>query len=132
MDEPALPESLPGIDLPTALRLVAGNRKLFGRILLEFAVSCRDASKEIGDLLACDDRDGSIRLAHSIKGNAGIIGAGGLQQAARDLEQSLLEDDGQKREEALAGFRRELKLILDTVDYYQSYSTEVQHGDATS
>ena len=113
MNETDLPETLPGINLQTALKLVAGNKRLFKKMLLEFADSCRDAPQEISALLAQGDIIGASRLAHTIKGNAGIIGAPGLHHAACLLEDSLKENDMEKQEEALALFCKELLLVLE-------------------
>jgi len=113
MNETDLPETLPGINLQTALKLVAGNKRLFKKMLLEFADSCRDAPQEISALLAQGDIIGASRLAHNIKGNAGIIGAPELHHAACLLEDSLKENDMEKQEEALALFCKELLLVLE-------------------
>lgn len=106
------PEILPGIDLLGALKLVSGNKKLFKKMLLGFADASDNAYQEISDLLGRGDTVEVGRLAHTLKGNAGMIGAVGLRQAARGLEESLQEADPEKQKEALALLGRELGLVL--------------------
>lgn len=117
-----LPETLPGIHLPTALKLVSGNKRLFRKMLLDFADSSGNSYLEISALLARGDTIEAGRLAHNLKGNAGIIGAAGLHQAARMLEESLKEADPKKQEETLALLSKELRLVLEAS---KSISTKV-------
>lgn len=115
VDESDLPEVLPGIDMQTALKMVGGKKRLLKNILREFADASGDALPQVNALLAAGDTLGAGRLVHNMKGNAGIIGATGLHQAARVLEENLKsEKDLSQREEALALFCKELLLVLET------------------
>lgn len=110
------PETTPEGEGQPALNLLAGNKERLTKMARKFADSCREAPQEIKALLARSDMEGAVRMAHTIKGNAGIIGAAGLQQAARQLEELLQAGEDQQRDEALALFERELGRVLAAVD----------------
>ncbi|MDA8388304.1 MAG: response regulator [Nitrospiraceae bacterium] len=129
-DGPELPDSLPGINMDAALKLVAGNKKLFRNILIEFADSFRGAHEEISALLADGKTAEAGRLTHTIKGTAGNIGAHGLQHAASALEEGLKENDGKKSGEALASFKAELNLVLDASAAVTPVKTPARRGTA--
>lgn len=126
------PEPMPEPENQPALKLAADSNERLGKIMRKFVDSCRDVPRELDALLARGDMEGAVRMAHTIKGNAGMVGAAGLQQAARRLEEALKAADDHQRDETLAWFRRELQLVIESVDNDQSQATEVQHGDPTS
>jgi len=81
-----LPDSLAGIDLETGLRRVGGNRKLFHKLLVEFY---RDHGRDpaaIHAALVKGDLHQAQRIAHTLKGLSGSIGAGDLQRNAEILD----------------------------------------------
>ncbi|MBF0172267.1 MAG: PAS domain S-box protein [Magnetococcales bacterium] len=85
-----MPPGIPGIDLEAALRHCAGSRSLLWRLLRRFAV---DQTGVIERLRALWERKASgeaVRLAHTLKGLAGSLGAGSLSDAAWNLEQGLV------------------------------------------
>ncbi len=108
-----LPDSLPGINMKAALRLVAGNKRLLRNILLEFADSFRGAPGEISSLLEHDKVAEACRLVHNIKGTSGNIGAQDLQQAAVELEKSLKQTGSGNITETMRAFRDELTRVLN-------------------
>jgi two-component system, sensor histidine kinase and response regulator len=86
----SLPETLPGIDIEVGLRHVSGNKNLFGKLLREFNQDYNDAVSKI-IVTFSDDAKSAERMAHSIKGIAGSIGAASLQDAALALEMGIRE-----------------------------------------
>ncbi len=86
---------LPGINSQVALERLGGNQRIYCSILQNFVNEHRDAVQEIRSLLEQDERHSAERLAHTLKGMAGAIGAEDLQEAARLLE------DGIHRHKAL-------------------------------
>jgi signal transduction histidine kinase/CheY-like chemotaxis protein len=84
-----LPKDLPGIDTKTGLERVAGNEKLYRNILRKFAKNQANSTAEINKALEDNDIELATRLAHTIKGVAGNIGATQLQAAANDLESGI-------------------------------------------
>lgn len=83
----ALPP-LPGIDSAAGLATTQNNTTLYLRLLRKF----RDSQVGLRERFAaaCQDADHTApaRLAHTLKGNAGNIGAQGVQDAAGALEQA--------------------------------------------
>ncbi len=88
-DEVALPEDLPGIDLHWGLERIGGNKRLFFKVLADFAANHSDAVQIIEQQLAEGDREDAKRELHTLKGVAGNIGARILQQEAGNLERAL-------------------------------------------
>ena len=83
----ALPP-LPGIDMKAGLAITMNNLKLYRRMLIRF----RNSQGQFGDLFAAAragaDALAPERAAHTLKGNAGNIGARDVQVAAGELEQA--------------------------------------------
>jgi len=84
-----LPDSLDGIDIATGLKNLNNNRKLYRKLLLEFKRDHADDVTRITDALGGDDIETAERLAHTLKGIAGTIGAIELQQATTELDDAL-------------------------------------------
>jgi two-component system sensor histidine kinase/response regulator len=90
----AAPADLPpvdGLDSTDGLRRVRGNKTLYAKLLGQFANGQAGTVGQIRAALATGDVDGAMRLAHTLKGVAGNIGAGGVQNAAAAVE-TLLRD----------------------------------------
>jgi two-component system sensor histidine kinase/response regulator len=86
------PDDLPtikGLDAKDGLTRVAGNRKLYLKLLRQFVDLQVAAPAEIAGALARSDFAEAERIAHSVKGVAGNLGAAGVQQTAAQLEKSL-------------------------------------------
>jgi two-component system sensor histidine kinase/response regulator len=90
----AAPADLPpvdGIDSADGLRRVGGNHKLYVKLLRQFASQQADAVGQIRAALATKDSESATRLAHTLKGVAGNLGAGPVQAAAAAVEKLLRE-----------------------------------------
>ena len=98
-------ENLDGIDVADGLKRVAGNRPFYRNLLLKFRQS-QAAAPEIRQALAAGDRQRAERIAHTVKGIAGSIGAKELQAAAATVEQ----DFGTRTQRTLRLIFRPLKL----------------------
>ena len=83
-----LPE-VPGLNIAEGLLRVAGNKKLYRKLLRQFADTEADTAHRIASALAENDRALAERLAHSVKGVAGNIGATAVQNAAANLEKAI-------------------------------------------
>ncbi|MBF0428577.1 MAG: response regulator, partial [Magnetococcales bacterium] len=93
--EEPLPTHLPGVNLEEAMHRCANNPALLWRLLRRFAVDQVDVTQRLRESWARDEREEAVRLAHTLKGLAGSIGAGELQEAARTLEQGLMNASGE-------------------------------------
>jgi CheY-like chemotaxis protein/HPt (histidine-containing phosphotransfer) domain-containing protein len=93
---PAEPESpplvlpkLPGLDVAAGLQRAGGDSRLYRDLLARYAAGQRDAPARIRAALIAGDRHIAERLAHTLKGVSGNIGAVTIQTLAADLEQAL-------------------------------------------
>jgi len=78
-----------GLDQVAGLRRVLGRRELYQSLLRKFADGQKDAVVRMRQALAADDWSGAERLAHTLKGVAGNIGAVHVQEHAGVLEKAL-------------------------------------------
>jgi len=92
VDVNAFPE-LPGIDKIIAHQLFRGKIKFFRKILLKFLANHQQFVSQFNSDRAKGDAKATIRLAHTLKGVAGNIGATKLQSVAGNLEQACASDD---------------------------------------
>jgi HPt (histidine-containing phosphotransfer) domain-containing protein len=83
--------AIDGLDSADGLRRVGGNNKLYLKLLREFASQQADAVVRIRAALATDDAESATRVAHTLKGVAGSLGARPVQTAAAVVE-NLLRD----------------------------------------
>ncbi len=86
----AIPE-ITGLDSADGIRRVGGNVKFYINILRQFVDGQADDPEQIRDLLEKGDNKTAERLAHSLKGVAGNIGAKEVQAAAGALEKAIKE-----------------------------------------
>jgi two-component system sensor histidine kinase/response regulator len=83
-----MPE-ITGIDLEAGLRRADGRVDIFEKMLVRFMNEFSGWEATMRSMFADGDRPGAERLAHTLKGLAGTIGAHELQQLAGDLEAAL-------------------------------------------
>jgi CheY-like chemotaxis protein/HPt (histidine-containing phosphotransfer) domain-containing protein len=107
--EDSLPGSLEGIDIEEGVRRVGGNRKLYRKLLVEFYQDHREDVYAIRQALDQDDLETAQRIAHTIKGVSGSIGAGDLHRDAESLDAALKEGQQDLYPELL--FRLENALV---------------------
>lgn len=89
-----LPKSLPGIDMAQGLGRINNNRKLYKNLLLKIKRDYADAAEQLSSLIKNNNLEKARRLAHSIKGVAGNLGAKKLHTAARVVEDKLNPESG--------------------------------------
>ncbi|WP_018989337.1 response regulator [Aromatoleum toluclasticum] len=82
---PALPP-LPGIDVGAGLATTMDNHKLYLRMLMRFRDTQSRFAEQFAAAQADPDPAAAVRAAHTLKGNAGNIGARDVQTAAEALE----------------------------------------------
>jgi len=78
-----------GFDINDGLSRVAGNRKLYLKLLRQFLEQQGSVAEEIGVALGQGDVTLAERHAHTLKGVAGNIGAKAVQSAAGLLEKQI-------------------------------------------
>jgi two-component system, sensor histidine kinase and response regulator len=113
-----------GLNTAEGLHRVAGNNKLYRKLLHQFSSTEADAAERIASALAGNDHSLAERLAHTVKGVAGSIGAAAVQNAAAHLEKAIrdsapqaeIEECRSSLEECLAHLVQGLKVALDGED----------------
>jgi HPt (histidine-containing phosphotransfer) domain-containing protein len=104
---------LPGIDITAGLKIAQGKVALYRRLLLRFRDSGKAFSHRYNSALVSGDLETATRYAHSLKSEAGNVGAGELQQAAAELERISCEGAARKSiDAALAQVSEKLVPIL--------------------
>jgi len=90
-----------GLNSAEGLLRVAGNRKLYLKLLRQFSVQQSDAPVQITELLKAGDRHAAERTAHTVKGVAANLGVKTLQLAAGELEKAIHDGADAARLESL-------------------------------
>lgn len=78
--------NLKGIDVAVGMSTTMDNEDLYRRLLNKFYQGQKDFSDTFIQALNDKDDSAAMRCAHTLKGNAGNIGAKGVQLAAAELE----------------------------------------------
>jgi two-component system sensor histidine kinase/response regulator len=85
--------AIEGIDTDAGLKRVAGNRKLYADLLRRLANERESTPREVAEAFAQGNRELAERLAHTLRGVAGNLGAVHVQQEAEDLENHIRKGD---------------------------------------
>ena len=83
-----------GIDVASALKRTGGNRKRYETLLRRFAQQQAGATQEIRKSLSMGDAATAERIAHSLKGASGTLGAAALSEAAAKTEAAIKHGHG--------------------------------------
>ncbi|MDJ0857227.1 MAG: PAS domain S-box protein, partial [Desulfobacterales bacterium] len=113
--EDDLPAHLPGFALDTGLRRLRGNRRLYRKLIVDFALKCQGAAADIRQALVDGDLEACHQLVHGLKGAAGNLAAERLQAAAQDLEALVKGADVPPEAERLGRALERLEESLDEV-----------------
>jgi len=108
--------SFPAIDHANGVARLMGDAALFARVLARFRKEYRNTAAVIDDAIEAGNVQLAQRLAHTLKGAAGMIEALPLQAQAQALEQTLRQGGDPapplaRLERALDGVIRELDAL---------------------
>jgi len=103
-----LPDDLPGIDLVVALRGTNGNATLLHQVLMSFLRDHHDDAQALRQALQAQDLVLAQRIAHTLKGLAGALGAQALRPAAIAMDAAI-------RSRASASYPRLLDRLENTL-----------------
>lgn len=125
--EEDLPE-IEGLNTEEGLSRLAGNRNLYLDLLFRFAKEQQDATEAIAEAINQKDTGTAERLAHTIKGVAGNLGAGIAQKMAADVELALKESEVELALEGLVPLQNEVHRLVELIAEYQlQHSPEREH-----
>jgi two-component system sensor histidine kinase/response regulator len=108
-------ESIPGIDVPAALKRLMGNRRLFDKLLHDFAVNNADLIVKIRSEIDRGDFEAAQHLVHTLKGTAGNLSMTEVFTISQGLETSLRQDHGQSAMSNLKDLEKALRQLLDSL-----------------
>jgi HPt (histidine-containing phosphotransfer) domain-containing protein len=117
-EEDILPSELPGIALLSGLSRVGGNKQFYAKLLRKFRESQQNAVAGIRAALRSGDRETAGRLAHTVKGVSGNLGAETLYRAAAELEKAIKEGE-ENIDPRLTGFGSQLKIVMDGIKVFE-------------
>jgi signal transduction histidine kinase/DNA-binding response OmpR family regulator len=81
--------NLPGVNVDASVRRIGGNVTLYYSLLDTFRVNQQQVVSRIREALASNDPVTAERLAHTLRGIAGTLGAESLQNQAEILEKNI-------------------------------------------
>lgn len=115
-DYPVTLEHLPGIDLQRGLLFSRGKPEKYVNLLHKFANSTGQEALQILNIYKTGRYSEAQRLAHSLKGAAGFIGAQDIFEQASRLEMAIRDQQSSKTIEQLAQATfNALNLLLDAI-----------------
>jgi PAS domain S-box-containing protein len=127
-DEEILPD-LPGIDTTSGLARVGGNVAFYKKILVKFYNDYGDAVEQIQAAIEAGDQELAQRLAHTVKGVAGNIGAIELQEPAQNIESAAKEENFDHAKEWIGPFQKALDQVFDSLEVIAGPDEEKEDKD---
>ncbi len=115
-EETVIPD-IEGITIENGLERVAGNKKLYKDLLIKFYNNNISFSENIIDAFNKYDNDPELpeRLAHTLKGVSGNLGALSLFESAKNIELDFKENSGKNFNDLLADVNEHLRPVLDSI-----------------
>ncbi|MCX6081166.1 MAG: response regulator [Chloroflexi bacterium] len=111
-DRPATPDPL---DMVSALARLGDNKELYRRLLSMFHTGHEHTVQTIWTALKNNDNELALRLAHTLKGQAGAIGADELRSAAKQLEIAIAQANEPSYKTNLAQVEQKLAIVLASI-----------------
>ena len=108
-----IPDMLPGIDIKDGLTRLNGKWAIYKRILLSFRNKQYDAANNLERFILQGEWDNAARLAHSLKGSSGNLGAKRLYKAATAMEQACHNSDVDVNSAFFESLRSSLAEVID-------------------
>jgi two-component system, sensor histidine kinase and response regulator len=107
---------LPGVNVAASVRRIGGNVALYRALLDKFRVNQGDFDTSFRQALAAGDRVTAERLAHTLRGIAGTLGAANLQDSAMLLERSIKNGESAEVDSLLPRVDKELAAFISSID----------------
>jgi signal transduction histidine kinase/ABC-type amino acid transport substrate-binding protein/DNA-binding response OmpR family regulator/HPt (histidine-containing phosphotransfer) domain-containing protein len=117
--------NIDGIDSEKGLERLAGNQKLYTKLLKDMSSDFKLFKEDVEKLISHGDNEGAVRHSHSLKGVAANLGAEDVREAAAALESALKEE--KPAEEFLASVHETLSTTLKNINEY--FTVESSEAD---
>jgi signal transduction histidine kinase/DNA-binding response OmpR family regulator len=108
--------NLPGINVDASVRRIGGNVTLYYSLLDTFRVNQQQVVSKIREALASNDPITAERLAHTLRGIAGTLGAESLQNQAEILEKNVKNGSFSDVESLLEQIDQEMVSLIAKID----------------
>jgi PAS domain S-box-containing protein len=112
IDDIGLP-SLPGVDINDGIQRIGGSVAAYRGLLEKFVDNQHEAIGDLRAALADENTELATRLAHTLKGVAGAIGARTLAACAASLETALKANVNDSLDDLIATVDTELGAVMD-------------------
>jgi CheY-like chemotaxis protein len=126
----ALPAELPGLDIQRGITQVGGNEVLYTKLLREFLIDHKGDVTELEQAVFKKDFETGQRLAHTLKGLGGTIGAFRLSQISEMLETAFKEKSSDALESSLPEFKLAMTELLAGLE--KNFSNELRQDNTES
>jgi CheY-like chemotaxis protein/HPt (histidine-containing phosphotransfer) domain-containing protein len=107
---------LPGVNVAASVRRIGGNVALYLSLLEKFRDQQRNFATGFREALAANDHETAERLAHTLRGIAGTLGAETLQDLAGLLESSTKKGESGEVDSLLARVDKVLATFIARID----------------
>jgi two-component system sensor histidine kinase/response regulator len=131
-EEEILPSQLPGISIISGISKVGENEKLYRKLLGKFLESNKDVVSEIRKNLEDGDMETAARLAHTVKGVSGNLGAERLFSVAAELEKSIMQGEMESLESLVENFESHLNVVMDGIQALEEKEASKRKKEAIS
>jgi two-component system sensor histidine kinase/response regulator len=108
--------SIEDVDVEGGMHRVLGNANLYVDLLRRYSAGQRDVPARISEALAAGDRRLAGRLAHTLKGVSGNIGAIDVQAAAAEMEAAIGNGHEASVAAAAPGLERAVAAVITSID----------------
>jgi CheY-like chemotaxis protein/HPt (histidine-containing phosphotransfer) domain-containing protein len=125
-------ENMPGIDLDVVLKGTGGNTQLMNRILMSFLHDHENDAQALRNALNSHDLELAQRIAHTLKGLAGAIGAHELRPAAIAMDAAIRSRSGDSYLRLLDRLENTLSVVIHSLKWMEKRQSDsaLPSGDA--
>lgn len=116
-----LPSSLPGIDIASGLPRVAGNAKLYVKLLRHVAAEAPATREKLSAAVMAGNADAVREVAHSLKGSCSNLSITAVAEAASQLELAAKSSDFSTIFVHLDSLETALSAYVDVVAQIQGF-----------
>ena len=113
-----LPDEIDGLDISGAMKRLENNKELYLELLHDFIGENKDFMARIRSAIDGHEKETAHRLAHTIKGVSGAIGASDLYLAARELDEALKTWEHDSFAALLADTGNELERVTHSIEKF--------------
>ena len=122
------PSELEGIDIKSALKRLENNKELYLELLQDFLQENKGFADKIRQSVKKHDKDTAHRMAHTLKGVAGAIGASDLYLSTRELDEAFKNAEQDTYRELIRKVEKDLSTVITAIE--QFFNLNGQNGDS--